>query len=83
MTFSTLYELNFRHTPNWGHGSSFYSLQDDQKFSSLNDLIAAYQQPNNNISLDSVCLIPNPVSDKTVLRAWEIQTQADRWMIPR
>ena len=35
------------------------------------------------MSLSSICLIPNPISDKTFLRSWEIESQADKWMIPR
>ena len=29
-----------------------------------------------SVSLSSICLIPNPVSDKTFLRSWEIESQA-------
>ena len=35
------------------------------------------------MSISSICLIPNPLSDKTFLRSWEIESQADKWMIPR
>ena len=38
---------------------------------------------DSNLPLSTPCLVPNPVSDKTVLRSWEIQVQADRWMVPR
>ena len=38
---------------------------------------------DSSLPLSAPCLVPNPVSDKTVLRSWEIQVQADRWMVPR
>ena len=71
-----------RHTPNWGHGTSFYSLGSLQ-CSSLSDLVTSSMKEGSSFPLASPCLVPNPVSDKTVLRSWEIEVQADRWMIPR
>ena len=75
--------FSIRHTPNWGHGSSFYSLQDNIQFTSLSDLVSYYQEDESSLPLSSVCLIPNPMSDISVLRSWELQIQADKWMVPR
>ena len=74
-----------RHTPNWGHGSSSYSLQDEVHHDSLKDLISYHRMEDttSSLQLSSVCLIPNPVSDTAVLRSWELQLQEDKWMIPR
>ena len=40
-------------------------------------------QEASAVTISTTCLIPNPLSDKTFLRTWEIESQADKWTIPR
>ena len=65
-----------------------YYLTKDHKFSKLSDLISFLLEDAGPVlagcsPLSSICLIPNPISDWTFLRTWELETKADNWMIPR
>ena len=63
--------FSIRHSPHWGHSSSWYSLQPDTvQHQSLRDMIQHHRSDDvtdNSLQLSSVCLIPNPLSGAEIL----------------
>ena len=65
-----------------------YYLTQENVFPNLSDLISFLWKEKAPVlpgcsPLSSTCIIPNPISDWTFLRTWELESKADNWMIPR
>ena len=80
-------QYGFRHFPvnereSKAGDSTVYSLSDTMEAASLAELVTRCQEPSLGL-MQAACLVPNPTSEPSLVRGWELECQPDAWMIPR